>query len=611
MRTHLLIGLMAAIAFGTSTPVFATSAADIRAGASSVTAVDANTDIRCLTVARQWNGAILTTTLHSACKAPVAVREVVTLQGKHDLPAATGLYGEGFTMLTLAVGTLGQPENLGRLDSVHYKIPQPEGSQTYYGAALLSPPGADHLLIGFLSAKRYVGAINLWPDRFRVAFDTEGLSIAPGESWTMEPVYVGARVRRGELLADFSGRIAAENKARSTAPVHTGWSSWNAFRQEVTFDQVVATTRLVAQRAPMLDYIQLDDGFQQAEGDWTKIRPGFGGTIPELSAAIHGLGKKPALWVAPLVADRNSELLRDHPDWFIKGLDGKPLSAATVSYGGWGGPWYCLDGSNPEVQNYLEALFRTMRRDWKIDYFKLDALFWGALHGGVLHDPKATRISAYRSAIAAIRRGAGDDAFITIANAPLWPSIGFADASRASNDVGYAWRSFRVVGRENLYRSWMHRTLWVTDPDSIMLWGQAPPKIGEEPAPPATLNEMRAHWTSIYMTGGIFLTGDDLTALPGERLKVMQDLGRPEGFAPRFDDPDLSFVDTVNGPKAAFNWTDEARTVALTGPAGSVWRDHWTGRTITFDKTGRASVQAPARDAMLLRQVKPGARPSN
>jgi alpha-galactosidase len=593
--------------FVSAVPAFASAAqfgsAQFTQARAAVVTVDPTADTRCLALERHWSGPVLNTTLRNLCDAPIAISEVVALQGPHDLPPQTVLYGEGFTMLSLAVGTLGAPENLGRLDAVHYKIAQPEGSQTYYGAVLLSPPGAGHLLIGFLSARRYLGSVNLWPERFRVVFDTERLSIAPGQTWTFEPVYVGSGAARGALLDDFARRIAAANEARANSPVHTGWSSWNAFRKDVTFEQVIATTRIVAERAPMLDYIQLDDGFQPFEGDWQQTRAGFGGTIAQLSSAIRALGKKPALWVAPLVADRDSALLREHPDWFIQGADGKPLSADAVSFGGWGGPWYSLDGSNPAVQAHLEKQFRTMRRDWNIDYFKLDALFWGALQGGRLHDPNATRISAYRAAIAAIRRGAGNDTFITIANAPLWPSIGFADASRASNDVGYTWRSFRVVGRENLYRSWMHRRLWVTDPDSIMLWGQAPPKIGEPAEPAASANELRAHWTSIYMTGGIFLTGDDLTALPAERLEVLQQLGRPEGFAPRFDNPDLSFIDTARGPKAAFNWSDTARTVTLSGPPGSRWEDHWTGQLLRFDDGGHASVRVPGRDAMLLRRI--------
>ena len=77
--TKTALALVAAMALAAATPALATSVTDIRAGASAVTAVDAATDTRCLTLERQWNGPILTTTLRSACKAPVAVREIVAI----------------------------------------------------------------------------------------------------------------------------------------------------------------------------------------------------------------------------------------------------------------------------------------------------------------------------------------------------------------------------------------------------------------------------------------------------------------------------------------------------------------------------------------------------
>ena len=45
-----------------------------------------------------------------------------------------------------------------------------------------------------------------------------------------------------------------------------------------------------------------------------------------------------------------------------------------------------------------------MRRDWGCTYFKLDANFWGAMHGGRFHDAHATRVEAYRRGMDAIRR---------------------------------------------------------------------------------------------------------------------------------------------------------------------------------------------------------------
>ena len=72
---------------------------------------------------------------------------------------------------------------------------------------------------------------------------------------------------------------------------------------------------------------------------------------------------------------------------------------------------------------FRAASSSTMREEWGCTYFKLDANFWGAMHGGRFHDPRATRIEAYRRGMQAILRGAGDG-FILGCNHPIWPSIG-------------------------------------------------------------------------------------------------------------------------------------------------------------------------------------------
>ena len=121
---------------------------------------------------------------------------------------------------------------------------------------------------------------------------------------------------------------------------------------------------------------------------------------------IRERGFEPAIWVAPFVAEEKSNVFQQHPDWFVKDADGKPLRSDRVTFGGWRrGPWYVLDGTHPEVQQHFEKFFRMMKRDWGCTYFKLDANFWGAIHGGRFYDPRATRIEAYRRGMQAILRG--------------------------------------------------------------------------------------------------------------------------------------------------------------------------------------------------------------
>ena len=227
-----------------------------------------------------------------------------------------------------------------------------------------------------------------------------------------------------------------------------------------------------------------------------------------------------------------------------------------VTFGGWRrGPWYALDGTHPDVQAHFEDVFRTMRDEWGVTYFKLDANFWGAIHGGRFHDPKATRIEAYRRGMQAILRGAGDS-FILGCNHPIWPSVGLIHGSRSSNDIKRTWDRIKTTAQQNLLRNWQNGRLWWNDPDAIVLTGDLPE------------HEFLFHATAIYATGGMVLSGDDLTAIPaGARGDAQASSCRRPACAAVFDDGNLR-IGTVTLPAAqmfcCFNWADTPAT--LTAP---------------------------------------------
>jgi alpha-galactosidase len=295
--------------------------------------------------------------------------------------------------------------------------------------------------------------------------------------------------------------------------------------------------------------------------------------------------------VAPFIAEANSKVFREHPDWFMKGDDGKPLPANRVTFGGWRrGPWYALDGTNPAVQKHLEQVFRTMRQEWGCTYFKLDANFWGAMHTGKLHDPKATRVEAYRRGMEAVLRGAGDS-FILGCNHPLWPSLGLVDGSRSSGDITRSWADIAGTGRENLARNWQNGRLWWNDPDCLVLTGKL------------TTDEFQYHATTVRASGGLILSGDDLTKLPADRVKILSRLVPATGRAARFDDESLR-VGRATYPKhieiSAFNRENHPQdiTIAFDKPLDLV--DFWTGEVIGQQLKELVLKNMPAHSARLL-----------
>jgi alpha-galactosidase len=188
----------------------------------------------------------------------------------------------------------------------------------------------------------------------------------------------------------------------------------------------------------------------------------------------------------------------------------------------------------------------------------------------------------------AILKGAGDS-FILGCNHPIWPSFGLIHGSRSSDDIKRDWVRFRRVARQNLSRNWQNGRLWWNDPDAVVLSGDMP------------AGEYRFHATAAFASGGMILSGDDLTTLPPDRLEMLRKLLPASGRAARFDDETLrrGVVDLGSGRNAVclLNWEDQAGASA--GELRGAMRDVWTGETF---QPG-SHVPMPARSGRVLMPV--------
>jgi len=517
---------------------------------------------------RDWGGALCRSRLLNTGSAPAAIKEIVLFSIPHELPGDTPMYGEGFTMLSQTGGTISTPTDIGCLTDVgHYKIPKPDDATVAYGLLELSPPDAPHYVFAFTSCRRFVGKSYVRAHSIDVVIDAEGLAIGPGESWDLEEFMFASGPDSPRLLDDLAERINVNQPRLAFAQPPAGWCSWYCFGPAVTSRGVMNNLDVIESKIPQLRYIQIDDGYQPAMGDWLDTGKAFGGDVKGVIQQIRDRGFEPAIWVAPFIAEENSRLFKEHPDWFIMDADGKPLRADKVTFGGWrNGPWYAVDGTHPEAQKHLEEVFRTLRNEWGCTYFKLDANFWGAMHGGRFHDAKATRVEAYRRGMEAVLRGAGN-AFILGCNHPIWPSFGLIHGSRSSMDIDRSWNSFQHIAFENFHRNWQNGHLWWNDPDCVVLTG----KLSDD--------EFRVHASAILATGGMVLSGDNLTRLDPKRLAMLAKLAPSHGVAAAFADNSYR-VGEIPGDKTwmvcAFNWGEEPQTVKFTVSEPCTMKDFWT-----------------------------------
>jgi alpha-galactosidase len=519
-------------------------------------------------ILRAWDGDFCRTRVVNRGKQGVRIEEIVLCDAPHDLPAETILYGESFQMLSQTAGTIGSPQDLGYSELRHYRIPQPENALAVSGMLVLSPPDRPSLVLGFSSCRRFIGRFFLESGSLKVVVDTEGLELGPGESWELEELMATEGRHRPVLLNALASRIAANHRKQLFKPIPTGWCSWYCFGPRVTATQVLENLDVISQKLPSLKYVQIDDGYQAAMGDWLETGKAFGGDVVTVLKEIRQRGMEPAIWVAPFVAEQSSQIFQQHPEWFIRGTDDKPLVSSQVTFGGWRhAPWFALDGTHPEVQQHFEQVFSTMRKQWGCTYFKLDANFWGAMHGGRFHDPTATRIQAYRQGMAAIRRGAGDG-FILGCNHPIWPSFGLIDGSRSSGDIKRTWPNFKSEARQTLHRNWQNGRLWWNDPDAVLLTGDL------------SDSEFQFHATAVYASGGMVLSGDDLSKISSERAAMLQKLLPPAGIAAEFQDETMQ-VGFIKRPDcimvSLFNWEETRKTLTFKLTKSCQVADYWSG----------------------------------
>lgn len=565
-----------------------------------------------ISCSRTWHGKQCFSTVTNQSEQVVKIREIVLFAGPLTFDPTTCLYGEGFQMLSQTAGTLGAPVHVGNFtDQDHYRLLRTPGALTVYNMVTFSPEPSHHILLGFTSCHRFSGFFRLWADHFEVVLDTEDRPLAPHESWELEGFFAATSETRHALLDAFAQQIT-QHHPQLPAQIPTGWCSWYCYGPEITEQAILDHLLTIRTSLPQLTHIQIDDGYASALGDWLLPGPLFASGMEVLCQTIRANGCEPAIWVAPFIAEASSALVHEHPDWFVQQHEA-PLASDQVSFGGWrNGPWYMLDGTHPEAQNYLEIVFRTMREVWGCRYFKLDALMWGAMSGGQRFNPSATRIEAYRQGMKAILRGAGETGFILGCNAPFWPSLGLVHGMRVSGDITRSWSVITSVARECFWRGWQHNRLWINDPDCVLLEntrdihellrGSDDSLQGVEQTT-LSRGEFFFHAAVILASGGSVLSGDNLLEMSAEKRALFHKLLPPQGRAAIFEDS------TFRVGKAHFstytllfffNWDADPQRYEVALPGTYQVNDYWTGEDLGLFSEQIQIEQVPPHAARVL-----------
>jgi alpha-galactosidase len=390
-------------------------------------------------------------------------------------------------------------------------------------------PDGKMRLYGFTTGRERFG-------HFRMRLDKNGVQelyalcacdkaeLKPGERIVSEKLVRMEGDETEELFERYANQWAADSNARHRFVAPVGWCSWYYYFDKVTLADIIENVDwLKAHRADGFErvkVIQLDDGYQAALGDWLVPNEKFPGGLKRFANEVKARGFMPAVWVGPFMVEENAQLIKDHPDWMVKGADGKPA----VSFG-----WrddhkvYSLDGTNPAVQDHLRMLFKTLR-GYGIDYVKLDfCMLAASIPNAQYFDKSATRAQALRRAFEAIREGFGEDGFILGCTAPFGPLVGIVDAMRSSTDITTYWQgeghqyaeapTVPNVCRNIINHNYLNGRLWINDPDTLIV---------RDDSTKLTQNEVELWAEAVMRVGGSLLLSDRFSTLSSARLPLVK-----------------------------------------------------------------------------------------
>lgn len=265
-------------------------------------------------------------------------------------------------------------------------------------------------------------------NQFNIKKDNDGLVLNAGEEYNVFDITI-INGKMNEVMDDYFFNFVGCKKP--SIKHLSGYTSWYNYFQNINEEIIIRDLNGLDRAKDEVSIFQVDDGYQQAVGDWLITdNSKFPNGMKYIADKIHEKGYKAGIWLAPFNAQVNSSIAKNHPDWLIKhNSNGKKMLGCQ----GWGGA-YTLDIYNNEVRDYIKEVFDTVLNVWGYDLIKLDFLYSQCI------EPRngKTRGEIMCDGVDLLREACGDK-WILGCGVPLGACMGVFDACRISCDTNKDW----------------------------------------------------------------------------------------------------------------------------------------------------------------------------
>lgn len=346
----------------------------------------------------------------------------------------------------------------------------------------------------------------------RFSKDVEGIKIT--EPYELLDLYFD----NGGYDEVFDRYFAKMNVKPLTDKKIKGYTSWYNYYQNISEDIILRDLEAISKKTDKVNTFQIDDGYQTAVGDWLSInKTKFPNGLKPIVEKIHAKGWQAGLWLAPFGAQKGSKLACEHPDWLVKGKNGKPIMVGA----NWGG-FYAIDIDNADAIAYIKNVFDTVLNDWGFDLVKLDFLYATAVVP--LHNKTRGQL-AYES-IDFLRECVGNKQILGCGVQQM-PCFGKVEYMRIGADMALSWKHnfFRnLTHREDVstpnaihnsvYRRCLNGRAFLCDPD-VFLLRRSNIKF--------TFEQQKVLAKFLKLFGSVLFMSDNVDEYDDEQLAVFND----------------------------------------------------------------------------------------
>ncbi len=471
------------------------------------------------------------------------------------------------------------------------------GPRTYsFMFNLLRLPADQYLMVGSLSWRIFMPVMSASETGFHIRSDGEGRQLQPGETIAYEKLTFKRSHNWVDLLQEFGRAIAAENGIESVWDVEfTGWATWDYYSRLFQTEDVLSNMARVDELYPAEHLIQMDGGWWTERGDYTSVREDLEGGIKAISEAIVAAGNIPGLHFDGFRGDLDSEIYREHPEYFLHDVDGNVIVEPVPHFDRKMNYIY-FDYSHPGARQHIAECIRVMREEWGITYFKVDFLRFGleseirrqlrmrGIEMGKVaaHDPTISGVERFRLGIETIQQAIGGENYFLGCSSVFGPAIGFVDGMRTGADIHPTFDAFRDRTLTNSGNFYLDGTVFRADVDYLVFRegededdrvSRAPHKYGNV----TPMNEARTWSHYNKLVGNVRLASDNLNLLRDERKALIReafdwpaaDESVPLDVWTRASDRNDGFewILSRSGDEiflGLFNWSDEPKEYDVT-----------------------------------------------